>query len=266
MTQPEDRFQYISYEQDGRLVVVTIRRPEVRNALHLAADRELDRAWRRFEEDESAWVAILTGEGDKAFCAGADLKEARQSSPQLYWMTPHPGGFGGLTQRFSMAKPLIAAVNGAALGGGFELALACDIIVAAEHARFGLPEPRVGFVASDGGIQRLARQVPLKRAMGLLLTGQDISAAEAQAWGLVNEVVPAAELLTAARRWAEAILACAPLAVRATKEATLAGLDLPLPDAMNRRYEYLVRQASSEDAVEGPRAFVEKRPPRWSGR
>ncbi len=269
-TTPEgqNQFEFLSYEKekDGRVAILTIRRPEVRNALHLAAQVEMDCAWRRFEEDDDAWVAILTGEGDKAFCAGSDLKQDQaERSPQPYWLTFKPGGFGGLTERFGMAKPVIAAVNGFALGGGCELALACDIVVAAQHARFGLPEPRVGFTASDGGIHRIVRQLPLKIAMGMLLTGTPISADEAQRWGLVNEVVSAEDLLPAARRWADAILECAPLAVRATKQAALAGLGLPLADAINRRYEYMLRQAGSQDSREGPRAFAEKRKPVWRG-
>jgi enoyl-CoA hydratase/carnithine racemase len=164
-----------------------------------------------------------------------------------------------------MVKPVLAPVNGVALGGGLELALACDVVVAAEHARLGLPEPRVGFTASDGGIHRLVRQVSLKIAMGLLLTGKMLSADEAYRWGVVNEVVPAADLLTATGRWAEAILECAPLSVRASKQAALSGMGLPLPDAINRRYEYMLRQAASQDSREGPRAFAEKRKPVWRG-
>ena len=262
----DDTFSHISYEQNGRTVVVTIRRPHVRNALHMRAHLELDRAWRRFEEDDTAWVAILTGEGDQAFCAGADLKEARDISPQLYWMTHKTGGFGGLTERFWLTKPVIAAVNGYALGGGMELALACDIIVSAEHARFGLPEPRVGMMASDGGVHRIVRQLPLKVAMGLLLTGRHLSADDAYSWGLVNQVAAGPELLDTARGWADDVLACAPLAVRASKQAAMTGLGLPLPDAINRRYEGVLRWAASEDTREGPRAFVEKRPPVWTGR
>jgi enoyl-CoA hydratase/carnithine racemase len=261
-------FRYITYQKDGHVVLVTINRPEVRNALHLDAHLELDRAWRVYAEDDEAWVAILTGAGERAFCAGSDLKQAASGggSPQPYWLTLKPGGFGGLTERFDLAKPVIAAVNGYALGGGFELAMSCDVIVAAEHARFGLPEVRVGFTASDGGIHRIVRQLPLKVAMGLLLTGRQITAEEAHRWGVVNEVVPADGLLDAARAWAESILECAPLSVWASKEAAMAGLDLPLPDAINRRYEYMLRQNTSEDRFEGPRAFAEKRKPVWKGR
>jgi enoyl-CoA hydratase/carnithine racemase len=259
-------FEFLSYEQDGRIAILTIRRPEVRNALHMPAHAELDCAWQRFEEDDDVWVAILTGAGDKAFCAGSDLKQGQASGESLpYWLTYKPGGFGGLTERFGMVKPVIAAVNGVALGGGCELAMACDIVVAAEQARFGLPEPRVGFTASDGGIHRIVRQLPLKIAMGMLLTGSSISADEAQRWGLVNEVVPATDLMMAARRWADTILECAPLSVRASKQAALRGLGLPLEDAVNRRYEYMLRQAASQDSREGPRAFAEKRQPIWKG-
>ena len=267
--QDEDRqFEFLSYEKekDGRIAVLTIRRPEARNALHPAAHAEMDCAWRRFEADDDAWVAILTGVGDKAFCAGSDLKQGQAAGPpQPYWLTFKPGGFGGLTERFGMVKPVIAAVNGFALGGGCELALACDIVVAAQHARFGLPEPRVGFTASDGGIHRIVRQLPLKIAMGMLLTGTPMSADEAYRWGLVNEVVPADELMPSARRWADAILECAPLSVRASKQAALEGLGLPLADAMNRRYEYMLRQGGSQDSREGPLAFAEKRKPVWRG-
>ena len=193
-------FKYISYETKDHVVTITIKRPEVRNALHHAAHLELNDAWTKYEADDQAWVAILTGDGDKAFCAGADLKVDEATLDQTYWMTFKPGGFGGLTERTSMVKPVVAAVNGYALGGGFELALACDIIVAADHARFGLPEPRVGVFASDGGIHRLVRQIPQKIAMGLILTGRHMPADEAHKWGVVNEVVPLADLMAAAQR------------------------------------------------------------------
>jgi crotonobetainyl-CoA hydratase len=173
---------------------------------------------------------------------------------------------GGLTQRFGMNKPVIAAVNGYALGGGFELALACDIIVAAEHAEFGFPEPRVGRMPMDGGIHRLVRHIPLKLAMDLLLTGRRIDARDALRLGLVSEVVPLADLMAAARRRADAILACAPLSVQAVKEMAMTGLDLELRDAMALLTPATTRALASEDQHEGVAAFLEKRAPRWQGR
>jgi enoyl-CoA hydratase/carnithine racemase len=165
-----------------------------------------------------------------------------------------------------MTKPLIAALNGFALGGGLELALACDIVVAAEHAELGFPEPRVGRMALEGGMHRLARAVPLKAAMGMLLTGRRISASEAHRIGLVNEVVPLAGLLPAARRWADDILQCAPLSVQATKDAVMTGLGLSVPAAIALVPRTMARALASTDGEEGVTAFREKRAPRWSGR
>ncbi len=202
-------FEFIRYEKREHVVTITIDRPEVLNALHPDANEELARAWDAFAADDELRVAILTGAGDRAFSAGNDLKwTARHGMPRL-----PKGGFGGITARFDLWKPVIAAVNGLALGGGLEIALACDIIVAAEHATFGLPEPRVGLMAAAGGVHRLPRHIPLKIAMGMILTGKPITAAEALRVGLVNEVVPAADLLGAAERWAAAIVECAPLSV-----------------------------------------------------
>jgi dehydration protein DpgD len=275
--------QFCRVERDGHLLVVTLDRPQVRNALHRAASDELDRVWTRYETDHELRVAILTGAGDRAFSAGYDMREPptpsgerdggvsppRQQGEQqgtAYIAHRHPRGLGALTLRHDMSKPIIAAVNGAALGGGFELALACDIIVAAEHAEFGLPEPRVGRMALEGGMHRLARAISFKTAMGMLLTGRRISAAEAYRTGLVNEVVPLADLLSAARRWADEILACAPLSVQATKEAVLKGLDLSLPAAVGLVPPTMAKALVSSDQVEGVNAFLEKRAPRWSGR
>jgi len=254
--------EFLRYEKRDRIAYVTINRPEVMNALHPPANDALARVWDDFAADPGVWVAILTGAGDKAFSAGNDLKyTALHGVPRM-----PPGGFGGMVARHDLMKPLIAAVNGVALGGGLEIALACDIIVAAEHARFGLPEARVGLMAAAGGVHRLPRHVPLKIAMGMMLTARPIAAAEAARIGLVNEVVPAADLLPAAGRWAAAILECSPLAVQATKQCALEGLGKPLAEAMSAPYPAMVRLFGSEDAVEGPRAFAEKRKPVWRGR
>jgi enoyl-CoA hydratase/carnithine racemase len=262
--------EFCRVERDGHLLVVTLDRPHVMNALHRAATEELDQVWTNYAADPELRVAILTGAGDRSFSAGYDMKEPAASSADRtgsgYPASRHPRGLGGLTLRPDLSKPLIAAVNGFALGGGFELALACDIIVAAEHAEFGLPEPRVGRVALEGGMHRLARHIPLKIAMGLLLTGRRVSAPEAHRIGLVNEVVPLAHLLPAARRWADEILESAPLSVQATKDAVMAGLGLPLTAAIALVPTTMARALASEDQVEGVNAFRERRAPRWSGR
>ncbi len=253
---------FCTAERDGRLLTVTICRPEVRNALHPPAHHELAAVFDAFEADADLWVAIVTGAGE-AFCAGQDLKWlAEGGAPEV-----PPSGFGGLTARYDLVKPVIAAVDGVAMGGGFEIALACDLVVASERARFALPEPRVGLAALAGGIHRLPRQIPLKHAMGMLLTGRSVDAAEGVRLGFVNEVVAPEELLPAARRWAEAILACAPLSVRATKQAALGGLDAPsLRAALEGHYEQLRAMVRSRDFREGPRAFAAKRKPSWEGR
>jgi enoyl-CoA hydratase/carnithine racemase len=256
--------EYCRVERDGRLLLVTLDRPEVLNALHPPANHELEKVFDEFCADSDLWLAIVTGAGDRAFCAGNDLKyqAALGAAVEL-----PPTGFGGLTARFDNPKPVIAAVNGLAMGGGFEIALACDIIVAAESAVFSLPEPLVGMAALAGGIHRLPRQIGLKPAMGMLLTGRRVSAEEGRALGFVNEVVPASEVMTAARRWAEQILECAPLSVRGSKQAALQGLDKDsLEEAMATHYEVLGAMLKSEDYTEGPRAFAEKRKPDWKGR
>ncbi len=254
--------EFIRYETRDHVAHVTINRPEVMNSLHPAANEELDRVWNDFAADDDCWVAILTGAGEKAFSAGNDLKwTAEHGMPRV-----PASGFGGLTARGDLWKPIIAAVNGFALGGGLEIALACDIIVAAEHATLGLPEPRVGLMAAAGGVHRLPRHIPLKIAMGMMLTGKPISAAEGARLGLVNEVVPKGQLLEAAARWAREIAECSPLSVQATKQAALQGLDKPLSEAIRSPYEAVARLWASDDAKEGPLAFAQKRKPAWRGR
>lgn len=255
--------EFCAVERDGHLLTVTISRPELRNALHPPAHEQLARVFDDFETDPELWVAIVTGAGEEAFCAGQDLKWVAQGGAP----TVPVSGFGGLTARYEVVKPIVAAVNGVAMGGGFEIALACDLIIASERARFALPEPRVGLAALAGGIHRLPRQIGLKRAMGMLLTGRAVDAAEGDRLGFVNEVVPHAELMPAARRWAEQILACAPLSVRASKQAAMRGLDAPtLKRAVEGRYDQIHAMVKSADFREGPRAFTEKRSPHWQGR
>jgi len=255
--------EFCKVERDAHVTTITINRPEVMNAIHPPASAELSQAFDAFLADPDAWVAIVTGAGDKAFSAGNDLKFQAAGNKVESPAT----GFAGITSRFDMPKPVIAAVNGLALGGGFEIVLACDIVIASEKASFGLPEPRVGLAALAGGLHRLPRQIGLKPAMGMLLTGRRVEAREAQALGIVNEVVAPHQLMTIARRWAEAICECSPVSVRTTKRVALEGLShASLQEAMSARYEAIVELVKSEDFVEGPLAFAQKRKPNWKGR
>jgi crotonobetainyl-CoA hydratase len=257
-------YEFAKVDRKGRLTVVTLNRPEVMNALHSPAHFELHRVFDDFANDPEQWVAIVTGAGDRAFSAGNDLKW-QAAGGKRGW---DKSGFGGLAERFDCDKPIIAAVNGVAMGGGFEIALACDLIIAAENAVFALPEPKVGLAALAGGLHRLPRQIGLKRAMGMILTGRHVSAKEGLELGFVNEVVPKGEALAGAERWANVILQNGPMSVRASKETAHRGLGVSLEQAMAEQREYpAVRAlAASEDFIEGPKAFAEKRPPQWKGK
>ena len=254
----------VLYECDEHVATITYNRPDARNAINAELRQDLNVAWERFLDDEDSWVGIVTGAGDKAFSAGNDLRFTAEHGRDMVRMAE--SGFGGLANRTTNWKPILAAVNGYALGGGFEMALACDLIVAADSARLGLPEPRVGLMAGAGGVHRLPRMIPQKIAMGYILTGRHMTAQEAHRLGVVNEVVPRADLMSTALRWANEILECAPLSIRASKQAALMGLGHPLDIALKLGYTEAERMRRSEDTVEGPRAFAEKRKPNWKAR
>jgi enoyl-CoA hydratase/carnithine racemase len=257
-------YQFARFEKKGRIAVVTINRPERMNALHPPANFELHEIWNEFERDPELWVGVLTGAGDRAFSAGNDLRFTAEHGHDMVRFAET--GFGGLAKRMTCSKPIVAAINGYALGGGFEMALACDLIIAADHARLGLPEPRVGLMAGAGGVHRLPRMIPQKIAMGYILTGRHMTAQEAHRLGVVNEVVPLAELMPATMKWAHEILGCAPLSIRASKQAAVQGLGHPLDIALNLQFPEAEAMRRSEDTVEGPRAFAEKRKPNWKAR
>lgn len=254
---------------DQHVARITINRPERMNAFdsdtHVAFSEAIDRV----ENDDDIWVAVITGAGERSFCAGRDLKytaelnaagdaERAADAAKLARATR-------LQDRFDLTKPFIARVNGFALGGGLELALACDIIVCADHVELGLPEPRRGLIAGAMGVHRLPRQIPHHLAMGYLLTGRHFSAARAYEMGLVNEVAPSDQLDAVVDSWVADILACSPVAVRATKQSAQGARHLSLADANRHVAPWEARRRSSDDAREGPRAFAEKRSPRWTG-
>jgi len=255
--------QHLMYEKKDRIARITLNRPEVMNAIHPPLSAELAEVWADYMADDGVWVAILTGAGERAFCAGSDLKyRATQASAeelQTPAYRPH------ILDR--CWKPIIAAINGYALGGGLQLALRCDLIVAAENAQLGLPEARRGQIDETGAV-KLPGRIPYYQAMGLLLTGRLISAAEAHRMGLVNEVVPQEELMAAAERWAGEVLECAPLSVQAVKQTAVSLWELPAEVALARveNLEAIRRLRHSEDYLEGPKAFAEKRKPVWTGK
>ena len=263
-------YRHITTEVEDRLFLVTIERPDVMNALAPATNFELDAAFNEFEQNDELWVAIITGSGDTAFSSGGDIRAMVDARTDEDYKVP-PSGYGGLTDRHDCFKPIIAAVNGIAFGGGFEAALACDIIVASETARFGLPEPRIGTAAVGSGMHRLVRDIGLKTAMELLVTGKSIDAETALRLGIVNAVVPSGDLMDSAREYARQILKCAPLAVQATKQAAMRGLACGgIREAMQaqhaQKFDRLGTMMKSEDIREGLTAFMEKRKPEWKGR
>lgn len=258
-------YKLIKVEKKGHLTIITINRPEVRNALSPPANLELEHAFDDYNSDSNAWVAILTGAGDRAFCAGNDLKydvltpleENRNARKKIKY------GFGGITHNYKIMKPIIAAVNGFAFGGGFEIALACDIVIASENATFRLPEPLVGRIAATGGINRLVRQIPYHVAMDVLLACRKLTAQEALHYGVVSRVVPHEDLMKEAEKVANDILKCSPLGIMATKQVANDGLEIPLREAMKNKFPLFYKFLTSKDWIEGPVAFTEKRKPNW---
>ncbi len=254
--------EYCLVEKADHIMTVRMNRPDRLNALHPPANAELGEVFDEFAADDDMWVAIITGEG-RGFSAGNDLRYQAEGGERV----PTPRGFGGLTSRFDLTKPVIAAVNGVAMGGGFEIALACDLIIASDKALFALPEPKVGLAALAGGLNRLPRQIGPKRALGMILTGRHVGAEEGMKLGFVNDVVPHEALMDSALKWAQQIAECAPLSIRASKDVVYKSLDsASLEESMTAKYDSVAAMVKSEDFIEGPKAFAEKRAPNWQGK
>jgi crotonobetainyl-CoA hydratase len=251
--------------ESGGVLTLTLNRPAKLNAITPRMQQMLHAAFERFAADDSLNVCVVTGAGERAFCAGSDLTAQAGGNSAPY----PPSGYGGIAARFDLDKPVIAAVNGLCLGGGFEIALSCDIIIASRNATFGLPEPKVGVIAMGGGIHRLVRQIGLKQAMEALLTARQIPAEEGYRLGFVSRLAEADRLGETVEEICEEIIANAPLAVRLTKELAAWGLNQPsLADALAGQTQLasFARWLASEDTKEGPRAFAEKRKPVWKGK
>ncbi|PFG29983.1 enoyl-CoA hydratase-related protein [Paramicrobacterium agarici] len=258
----------VRFDIDDRGVAsVVIDRPRVLNAVDRATHDRLNEIWAAIEADDRVRLVVVTGGGEKAFCVGADMSaDAVDKTGLEYWAELDPNGFGGLSLRTTLDVPVIAKVNGYALGGGMEIVLGADVVVAADRAQFGLTEPRVGRLALDGGIHQLVRRIPYTQAMGLLVTGRKAPADELQRMGLVNEVVPAADLDAAVERWVEQVLACAPTSVRAVKQMVTRTAHLSAHEARAMRLPALMDALDSEDSAEGVAAFQQKRSPVWPGK
>ena len=255
----------VHYEIVEHVAQVTIDRPELLNAVDQATEDEMQRIWREIERRSDIWCVVLTGAGERCFSSGADVQEAVKigRSGFEYWSMEREGGFGGIATRLTLNVPVIARVNGGAYGGGFEMVLGADIVVAADHAKFGLTEPRLGFLPRDGGMVMLPRLIPAKHAMGMLMTGRRVTADELAGFGLINEVVPMAELDDAVTRWVDQIKLCSPRSIRAIKQVVRNTSHLAPYVAMGQRLPALMDSLNGPDSDEGSRAFVEKRTPNW---
>lgn len=249
----------VEYKKEGRIGFITLNRPEVLNAINQELSRDLSESLKTFRDDPEVWVAIISGAGERAFSAGADIRGFK----------PGPRDREAQGERVradQVYKPVIAAIHGYCLGGGLETALTCDIRIAADNARLGLPEIKVGVIPGGGGISRLPRFIPRAKAAEILLMGQHIDAQEAYRIGLVNKVVPRDQLMATAIQWATLICEAGPLQTRAVKEAMLRGYNLPLDESLKLERYMSDKIRTTEDFVEGTRAFVEKRKPNWKGR
>lgn len=253
-------YEYVSVVINGRILEVTINRPEFYNALHPPATKELDEIWSNFAINKDLWVGIITGEGNKAFCAGADLKY--QSSERDSVLLD--SGFGGLTGRVDLEKPIIAAINGIAMGGGLEIALACDILLAVDSAEFALPEVKVGVIAAAGGVNRLAKVIPPKVANQMIFTGEAIDAHRAYEVGLINEITSQEKLIERARQIADQITRNSPTAIKLSKRVIAQSPRYDLEaGALSVADEIMEELKADQNYTEGPLSFAEKRQPNW---
>jgi enoyl-CoA hydratase/carnithine racemase len=254
----------IEYTKEGRIAILRINRPEAMGALNIEGMKELTRAFMDFRDDDELWVAIFTGTGEKAFCAGVDVKEFLpfiQETKHKKWQRT-----AGILRGLDLWKPVIAACNGLTLGGGLEMCLACDIMIASENAKFGLPEVKVGIIPGGGGTQRLPRIIPRRLAAEMLFTGKTITAQEAYRVGLVNKVVPLDQLMTEAKKMAESICEAAPLAVRYAKELMIRGAGLSFDEGLRLEDDMESVLMATEDFTEAISAFSEKRKPQFKGK
>lgn len=253
----------VNFRKDGHVAHVQLNRPSGLNAITPDMDKALFGAWTEINGDPEIWVAVLSAAGEKGFCIGADVSGGTDRQGRM----AVGGGLTGIGGPLvTLTKPLIAAVQGFCVGAGFELAMCADIIVVADTAQFGLPETKVGIMGECGVVHRAIRQLPHRIAMAMILTGERIKADQALHYGLVNEVVPFAELEDATRRWSDKLLAASPLAVQAAKHAVLARRDMPLEVALMSKFEVIEAYADSHDRQEGLAAAAERRKPIWTGR
>jgi enoyl-CoA hydratase/carnithine racemase len=254
----------VDYVKEGRIAIITINRPRAFNAVDLETWQAMHQAMVDFRDDPEVWAGIVTGAGDKAFCAGADVRETlpyMAENRHTPWNWPATQLWG-----LEVWKPLVAAINGYAFGGGLEIALACDVRIASDNARLGTPEVTLGLIPAWGGTQRLPRMIPWCKAAELVLMGKQIDAQEAYRIGLVNAIVPQEDLMSTAREWAETICQAGPLAVRAAKEAMVRGASMTLEDGLRLENTLVANLFSTEDFVEGTSAFSEKRKPDYKAK